>query len=449
MFCKKWGAPLLLASVMAHAGPTLTPDAGMLFPDTNRAGQQHSIDNDLLFGGALGWRFDNGFGAELDWQRSRRLDISQGDQTVDRLTGTLSSLNGYYIFSQRTSFQPFILVGAGRSRFNADGGSQADETTANVGLGAFVSLSDSIALRGELRDSHGFGSSKHDDMLALLGVQWHIGHQAAAPVVAVIPTAALPAPPSDEDGDGVPDTRDKCAGTPAGVAVNADGCPLDSDGDGVSNDKDRCPNTPAGLRVDEHGCPLDNDGDGVADDKDACPGTHQGAPVDERGCALPLKEAVRVDAHFDTNSAVLHPEDKAAIGKIADIAKRYPDASIKVQGFTDNIGSRGANRILSQARADSVRRSLVEDFQIPPERIEAVGYGAAQPVASNATEAGRAQNRRVMALLSASGQMPYVEPEAAAVPARKAVKTPKKKPFSGAKTGKKKLTGDNRCKQVC
>jgi OOP family OmpA-OmpF porin len=420
MVCKKWGAPLLLASAMAHAGPTLTPDAGMIFPDTNRAGQQHSIDNGLLFGGALGWRFDNGLGAELDLQRSRHLDIKQGDQTVDRLTGTLSSLNGYYIFSQRTSFQPFILAGAGRSRFSADGGSQADETIANVGLGAFVSLSDSIALRGELRDSHVFGSSKHDDMLALLGVQWHIGHQAAAPVVAIIPAAALPAPPSDEDGDGVPDTRDKCAGTPAGVAVNADGCPLDSDGDG----------------------------DGVSDDKDACPDTFRSSPVDERGCALPLKETVRVDAHFDTNSTVLHPEDKAAIGKIADTAKRYPDASIKVQGFTDSIGSRGANRILSQARADSVRRSLIDDFQVPAASIEAVGYGAAQPVASNKTEAGRAQNRRVMALISASGQMPYVEPEAA-VPAKKAVKAPKKKPLAGDKPGKKKLTGGNRCKQVC
>ena len=52
------------------------------------------------------------------------------------------------------------------------------------------------------------------------------------------------------------DYKDKCPGTPAGVKVDADGCPLDSDGDGVADYKDECPGTPAGVWVDAKGCPA-------------------------------------------------------------------------------------------------------------------------------------------------------------------------------------------------
>ena len=58
----------------------------------------------------------------------------------------------------------------------------------------------------------------------------------------------------------------------------------DADGDGVPDSKDRCPNTPRGAVVDANGCPRDSDGDGVPDYKDNCPGTPRGAKVDARGC---------------------------------------------------------------------------------------------------------------------------------------------------------------------
>lgn len=75
--------------------------------------------------------------------------------------------------------------------------------------------------------------------------------------------------PTDTDGDGVPDGSDLCPGTPAGQAVDADGCPLvptDSDGDGVVDGQDQCPGTAAGASVDINGCSLsqlDPDGDGA------------------------------------------------------------------------------------------------------------------------------------------------------------------------------------------
>lgn len=90
--------------------------------------------------------------------------------------------------------------------------------------------------------------------------------------------------PRDRDGDGVPDNRDACPDTPAGVAVEANGCPVDSDRDGVPNYQDRCASTPTGASVDATGCPADSDGDKVFDGLDQCPNTPAGASVDARGC---------------------------------------------------------------------------------------------------------------------------------------------------------------------
>ncbi len=90
--------------------------------------------------------------------------------------------------------------------------------------------------------------------------------------------------PVDLDGDGVPDYLDKCPGTPKGVVVGPDGCPLDADGDGVPDHLDQCPDTPAGVKVDARGCPLDSDGDGVPDYLDKCPGTPRGVIVTADGC---------------------------------------------------------------------------------------------------------------------------------------------------------------------
>ncbi len=96
---------------------------------------------------------------------------------------------------------------------------------------------------------------------------------------------------ADTDGDGVADTADLCPNTPAGVPVDATGCPtgpLDADGDGVSDALDQCPGTPAGESVDANGCApsqLDSDGDTVNDALDQCPGTPAGQTVNANGCA--------------------------------------------------------------------------------------------------------------------------------------------------------------------
>ena len=98
---------------------------------------------------------------------------------------------------------------------------------------------------------------------------------------------------------------------------------------------------------------------------------------------------------FATGSATLDMEkSKEQLENIAAIMKAYPDTKIKIGGYTDNTGSEETNMQISQARAEAVMASLAE-MGVAADRMEAEGYGPQHPVASNETEEGRAQNRRI------------------------------------------------------
>ncbi|AUD00685.1 sodium-translocating pyrophosphatase [Spirosoma pollinicola] len=97
---------------------------------------------------------------------------------------------------------------------------------------------------------------------------------------------------------------------------------------------------------------------------------------------------------FETGKATLKDESQVQLGNVAQILKAYPAVNIKVGGYTDNTGVAASNLKLSQDRANSVRVEL-EKLGIAKDRLEAEGYGQEHPVASNDTEEGRAQNRRI------------------------------------------------------
>ena len=117
----------------------------------------------------------------------------------------------------------------------------------------------------------------------------------------------------DADGDGVADKDDKCPDTPKGVKVDAKGCPVDSDGDGVADYLDKCPDTPKGAKVDAKGCPIDSDGDGVADYVDQCPNTPKGAKVDAKGCPIVEKTDAEIEAENLKVEPVYFDTNKATI----------------------------------------------------------------------------------------------------------------------------------------
>ena len=97
---------------------------------------------------------------------------------------------------------------------------------------------------------------------------------------------------------------------------------------------------------------------------------------------------------FGSGSAVLSSDAREQIDNIATILRAYPNARVMVAGYTDNTGNEGANVTLSRARAEAIGDRLTAQG-VAADRVRTEGYGSQNPLADNATEAGRAQNRRV------------------------------------------------------
>lgn len=117
----------------------------------------------------------------------------------------------------------------------------------------------------------------------------------------------------------------------------------------------------------------------------------------------PAAEPVRVelDVKFDFDRAVVKPESMDDIRELADFMSQYEQTTTVVEGHTDSVGTDAYNQRLSERRANAVRDVLVNQFGLEASRVDAVGYGESRPVADNATEEGRAINRRVEAEVEA------------------------------------------------
>ncbi len=204
--------------------------------------------------------------------------------------------------------------------------------------------------------------------------------------------------PLDSDGDGVPDYLDLCSNTPKNVPVDKSGCPYDLDGDGIPDFKDKCGNTPPNVEVDQDGCPLDSDKDGVPDYLDKCPNTIAGVKVDKDGC--PIKEEVKEftlssGANFASGSSTLLPSAYHELDKLVEVMKQNPISRWRIEGHTDNVGSKAGNLKISRERAESVLNYFISKG-LTRNRFEVFGMGMEYPIADNSTEAGRAKNRRVV-----------------------------------------------------
>jgi outer membrane protein OmpA-like peptidoglycan-associated protein len=107
-----------------------------------------------------------------------------------------------------------------------------------------------------------------------------------------------------------------------------------------------------------------------------------------------LAISFRSDVMFDVDSAVLNPGAYNEIDRAANVLIRYPETRIRVEGHTDSTGDEVYNLRLSENRAQAVAGALVSRG-IDPARVQPIGFGEAQPITTNATEAGRQLNRRV------------------------------------------------------
>jgi outer membrane protein OmpA-like peptidoglycan-associated protein len=111
-----------------------------------------------------------------------------------------------------------------------------------------------------------------------------------------------------------------------------------------------------------------------------------------------LKLTLPENVTFAVDHAELKGNAKGSLNSIGDIMVQYPNTKITVQGFTDSTGSASHNQSLSERRAESVTTQLAARG-VDSTRIRTMGFGASRPIASNATVAGRAKNRRVEILI--------------------------------------------------
>ena len=280
--------------------------------------------------------------------------------------------------------------------------------------------------------SHASGTAQ---LRLLASFEWTPAIDEAPP-----PAPLLPPPPSDKDGDGIPDVDDACPdkrgvrtgdpktnGCPApepdkdgdGIADLVDacpevagmrdadpkknGCPPDKDGDGIADLQDACLNVP-GVKSDDpakNGCPADKDGDGIPDTEDACPelpGKNDPDPK-KNGCPLVKIEAGQVkileQIKFKTGSAEILPESQGILDAVASTLKEHPELKkVRVEGHTDNVGGKAFNQTLSTKRAASVMAALVK-LGVEKSRLRSVGLGQNVPIDVNTTDEGKANNRRV------------------------------------------------------
>jgi outer membrane protein OmpA-like peptidoglycan-associated protein len=122
---------------------------------------------------------------------------------------------------------------------------------------------------------------------------------------------------------------------------------------------------------------------------DSGPGPTLGQQLAETG------RAVVREIRFATNSAEILPESGTVLGQIVKLLQDDPKLELIIEGHTDSVGGAPVNLELSRRRAEAVKRWLVYKGGIGEIRLTTVGYGLTRPVADNATEEGRTQNRRV------------------------------------------------------
>lgn len=134
----------------------------------------------------------------------------------------------------------------------------------------------------------------------------------------------------------------------------------------------------------------DADKDGVVDTLDKCPNTPHGYKVDPTGCPV----SVTLHINFAFNSSVIPPSNYGDVTKLARVMNENPPARAIIVGHTDYTGTDEYNQKLSERRSKALADKLIANG-IDAKRISASGKGEKEPIATNATSAGRAQNRRI------------------------------------------------------
>jgi outer membrane protein W len=349
---------------LSQVNPTASP--GLKNPLGN--GVDLTADSDVSLTGTIAYMLTDHIGTELllAWPFEHGIDAKFGGGTKQRVGYAEilpPTLNLQWYFRPDKAFNPYVGVGATWAIFTSSelrkgalGLPQnakletSDSFGADVQIGADYYFSKHWLVNGDVRylglstdvdvknataagGTAKLGELDINPMVYTLAVGYRMFQPAPVPVAAPPPPPPPPAAPA------------KCA---------------DTDGDGVCDADDKCPGTPAGDRVGPFGCSCD----------------------------------VTIRTHFAFDSAELTAEDKATLDGVAKRLTELQFVEGTATGHTDSVGDDAYNLKLSERRAQAVVDYLASKG-VAAGRIKAIGMGESKPIADNATEAGRAENRRV------------------------------------------------------
>ncbi len=334
-----------------------------------------ALDKLTLPGAQLGYRFNKDWSIQAWWERNQaHLGQASGNNDKVYISNSFLSLRRH--FNTDSTIEPYVGFGLGqmRTEFNSTHDDDFKETTGGVAFGFQTGLTRHLVLDVGARPTYSFRSERWDGAI-YAGLNFLVGTSYDTEPVAEVTTA------TDSDGDGVPDQADQCPGTTAGATVDAKGCELDDDGDGVVNSQDQCPNTPARALVDAKGC--------------------------QKYLSKDVKQTLYVQ--FGLDKSTVRESSYPELKDLANKMYQYPSASLLLEGYTDSTGTAAYNQKLSEKRAAAVKDVLTGHFGVDGTRITTTGYGENDPIASNKTRDGRAQNRRVVATMKATTKQAQYE----------------------------------------
>lgn len=335
-------ASLGLGAVQAFADADqpwhVTAQVGGMKLDSSR----NARDNDVWWSVGFGRFFGNDFSLDVEYDEfsgtwNSYADVAPG-ATFDKWGLKNIGLMGRYHFMEGT-LRPYLAVGVGYlSHRNVSDEDESLSTSLGLGLQGKIakhwSARAQVLWRGDNDGASIPGKSGYSDWIYSIGLSFDFGGKEPPPP-APAPAAAPPPPPPNPD----------------------------LDGDGVPNERDKCPNTRKGAVVDLDGCEVE-------------------AVIELEG------------VYFDFDKATIKPEGKAVLDQAAALLGKHERVVVEVAGHTDSVGSDAYNQGLSERRANAVKDYLVGKG-VTATRLTARGYGESRPVASNDTDAGRAENRRV------------------------------------------------------